>query len=141
MSKLSDHAKALKALDGKNIDVGWFENARYATGQSVAAVMIANEFGTKTAVARPLIRQSAEQIDQKLPGYIARRTTEILDGRLSADNYLEKMGEALVATVLATLKSGNFEDNKESTIKQKGFNRPLVDTGILGQSVTHRVSK
>ncbi len=140
MSKLAEHAKALKELDGKNIDAGWFENARYPTGQSVAAVMLANEFGTKTAVARPLLRQSAEQIDQKIPGYIARRTTEILSGNLTPDNYLEKMGEAIVATILATLKAGNFEDNKESTIKQKGFNRPLVDTGILGQSTTHRVS-
>lgn len=141
MSKLAEHAKALKALDGKNIDAGWFENALYPGGQkSVAAVMVANEFGTKTAVARPLLRQSAEQIDQKIPGYIARRTTEILSGNLTPDNYLEKMGEAIVATILATLKAGNFEDNKESTIKQKGFNRPLDHTGILGQSVTHRVS-
>lgn len=140
MSKLAEHAKALKALDGKNIDAGWFENARYPGGQSVAAVMVANEFGTKTAVARPLLRQSAEQIDQKIPGYIARRTTEILSGNLTPDNYLEKMGEAIVATILATLKAGNFEDNKESTIKQKGFNRPLVNTSVLGQSVTHRVS-
>ncbi|MNH03095.1 hypothetical protein D3C79_623470 [compost metagenome] len=103
--------------------------------------MIANEFGTKKMVARPLMRQSAEVIDKKLPGYIARRTTEILDGRLSTDNYLEKMGEALVAAVLSTLKEGNFEPNKESTAKRKGFNTPLVETGNLGQSVTHRVSK
>lgn len=140
MSKLKDHMKALKALDGKNVDVGWFENQRYPGGQSVAAVMIANEFGTKTAVARPLMRQSAEKIDAKLPGYVGRRTSEILEGTTSPDKYLEKMGEALVATVLATLKEGKFEPNKESTEKKKGFNTPLVETGNLGQSVTHRVS-
>lgn len=153
-SKLADHAKALGELNQSKVDVGWFANARYPEGQSVAAVMIANEFGTKKIPARPLLRQSAAVIDEKLPGWIGRRTVEVLDGKLGAQEYKEKMGEALVATVMDTLKTGDFEPNSEITIhgtppdkdgnqfiKGKGFDRPLVGiTGLLGQSLTHRNS-
>lgn len=146
---LARHAAVLRQLDGSNVDVGWFENAKYPTGQSIAAVMIVNEFGTTggkdangndrpVIPARPLLRQSAEIIDQKLPGYLERRQAEMLDGKLDVPTYKKKMGEALVATVQETLKKGDFVDNAESTQEAKGFNKPLVHTSLLGSSVTHR---
>jgi hypothetical protein len=131
----------LAELDGANVDVGWFENALYPNGESVAGVMAANEFGNSRlgTPARPLLRQSAEKVETKLPGWVARRTDEMLAGQLSADAMKKRMGETLVATVLETLKEGKFEDNAESTIERKGFNKPLVETSELGQSVTHRI--
>ena len=156
MSKLAEHAKALAGIDGKSVDAGWHENAKYATGESVAAVMIVNEFGKVKPVtpARPLLRQSAEKIDQKLPGWVARRTVEMLDGTLDPETYLKRMGETLVATIQETLKEGKFAPNADITvngtppdkngnqfIKGKGFNKPLVGvTGLLGQSITAKVS-
>ena len=156
MSKLAEHAKALQGIDGKSVDAGWFENAKYVTGESVAAVMIVNEFGKVKPVtpARPLLRQSAEKIDQKLPGWVARRTTEMLEGRLEPEAYLKRMGEVVVATIQETLKEGNFAPNSDITvngskpdkngkkfIKGKGFNKPLVgETGLLGQSIQAKVT-
>lgn len=149
---LAKHAAVMRQLDGTMVDIGWFENARYPTGQSVAAVMIANEFGTtggtdaegnvKAAIpARPLLRQSAAVIDQKLPGYIERRQAEMLDGQVQPPTYLRKMGEALLETVLSTLKKGDFAPNADSTKKAKGFDKPLVDTSLLGQSISYRVNE
>lgn len=143
-SRLAEHAAVLRQLDGTNTDVGWFENARYPDGQSVAAVMIANEFGSAGSAtsapktARPLLRQTAAELDARLPGYIERRTNEILDGTLTVPAYRARLGEVLVATLLETLRRGDFEQNAESTILKKGFDRPLVDTSLLGQSVTYR---
>lgn len=147
--KLDQHAAVLRQLDGSNVDAGWFENAVYPTGQSVAAVMIANEFGTTPnpetghagIPARPLLRQSAEKIDTKLPGYIERRSAEILAGTLDVESYKKKLGEALVATIMETLNEGDFVGNADSTIAQKGFDKPLVRDGILGQTITHRETK
>ena len=143
--KLQQHAALLRRLDGRNTDLGWFENARYKTGQSIAAVMMANEFGsagseTKAPTpARPLLRQTAAVLDAKVPGYIERRKAEILEGTLSVDDYLKKLGEAMVATAMQTLSAGNFAGNAESTIKQKGFDKPLVGvTGLLGQTINYR---
>lgn len=156
MSKLAEHAKALQSIDGKSVDAGWFENAKYTTGESVAAVMIVNEFGKVKPVtpARPLLRQSAEKIDQKLPGWVARRTTEMLEGKLEPEAYLKRMGEVVVATIQETLNEGKFAPNSDVTvngskpdkngkkfIKGKGFNKPLVgETGLLGQSIQAKVS-
>ncbi len=140
-SKLSGHVDALKAISDVDVDVGWFEDARYKTGQSVAAVMIANEFGTARAPARPLLRQSAAIIESKLPAFVARRSLEVLDGSLTADAMVSRVGGALVETVLSTLKAGNFEKNADSTIEAKGFNRPLVHTSELGQTLTFREHK
>lgn len=156
MSKLAEHAKALQGINGKSVDAGWFENAKYVTGESVAAVMITNEFGkAKPATpARPLLRQSAEKIDQKLPAWVGRRTTEMLEGKLDPEVYLKRMGETIVATIQETLKEGDFAPNSDVTvngskpdkdgkkfIEGKGFNKPLVGvTGLLGQSVTAKVT-
>lgn len=138
-SKLQQHASALAGLDKANVDVGWFENAKYPNGESVAGVMAVHEFGNDKVVARPLLRQSAVKVEAKLPGWVARRTQDILDGKMTADEMKNRMGETLVATVSETLKEGKFEPNKESTVKRKGFNTPLVDSGNLGQSITHRI--
>lgn len=144
-SKLEQHAEILRQLDGTNTDLGWFENATYPTGESVAAVMMANEFGSAGSAtkaptpARPLLRQTAAVLDEKVPGYIERRKMEMMEGKLTVPEYRKKLGEAMVAAGLQTLKDGNFEKNAESTIKQKGFDKPLVGvTGILGQSLTYR---
>ena len=36
---------------------------------------------------------------------------------------------------------GSFEPNAESTIKKKGSDKPLIDTGTMRQSVTYVVRK
>lgn len=143
--KLQQHAALLRQLDGRNTDLGWFEDARYITGQSVAAVMMVNEFGSAGSAtkaptpARPLLRQTAAILDAKVPAYIERRKAEILEGKLTPDDYLKKLGEVMVATAMQTLSAGNFAGNAESTIAQKGFDKPLVGaTGLLGQTVTYR---
>ena len=144
-SKLEQHAEILRQLDGTNTDLGWFENAIYPTGESVAAVMMANEFGSAGSAtkaptpARPLLRQTAAVLDEKVPAYIERRKTEMMEGKLTVPEYRKKLGEAMVAAGLETLKKGDFQKNADSTIKQKGFDKPLVGvTGILGQSLTYR---
>jgi len=143
-SKLEQHAEILRQLDGTNTDLGWFENATYPTGESVAAVMMANEVGsvgsaTKAPTpARPLLRQTAAVLDEKVPAYIERRKMEMMEGTLSVEEYRKKLGEAMVATGLEVLKKGDFAPNAESTIRKKGFDRPLVDTSLLGQSLTYR---
>lgn len=144
-SKLEQHAEILRQLDGTNTDLGWFENATYTTGESVAAVMMANEFGSAGSAtkaptpARPLLRQTAAVLDEKVPAYIERRKMEMMEGKLTVPEYRKKLGEAMVAAGLETLKKGDFDKNAESTIKQKGFDKPLVGvTGILGQSLTYR---
>lgn len=143
-SKLEQHAEILRQLDGTNTDLGWFENATYPTGESVAAVMMANEFGSAGSAtkaptpARPLLRQTAAVLDEKVPAYIERRKIEMMEGKLTVPEYRKKLGEAMVAAGLETLKKGDFEKNAASTIKQKGFDKPLVDTSLLGQSLTYR---
>jgi hypothetical protein len=143
-SKLEQHAEILRQLDGTNTDLGWFENATYPTGESVAAVMMSNEFGSAGSAtkaptpARPLLRQTAAVLDEKVPAYIERRKMEMMEGKLTVPEYRKKLGEAMVAAGLETLKKGDFEKNAESTVKQKGFDKPLVDTGLLGQSLTYR---
>lgn len=66
------------------------------------------------------------------------------------------LGDALVETKFSVKKSLNVmgrvmsdqmrdeikrigPENKPSTIRKKGFNRPLIDTGRMFQSVTHEV--
>lgn len=143
-SELEQHAEILRQLDGTNTDLGWFENATYPTGESVAAVMMANEFGSAGSAtkaptpARPLLRQTAAVLDEKVPAYIERRKMEMMEGKLTVPEYRKKLGEAMVAAGLEVLKKGDFEGNADSTIAQKGFDRPLVESGNLGQTLTFR---
>ena len=52
---------------------------------------------------------------------------------------LEILGNKAEGDMKATIGRGHFVPNAPNTIKQKGSSQPLIDTGRMRNSVSHKV--
>lgn len=80
------------------------------------------------------------------PG-VASATPEVLatiqdgmDEGKSMDQILEAVGVVAVGAVKVYMTELKTPPNAASTIRKKGSNNPLIDSGAMRQSVTHQVS-
>lgn len=127
-----------KLLKGESLKVGFFENARYPSGEFVAQVAKWNEIGTIRAPARPFMR-----------GAVAKHGGKWLDklpaiyNKAGFDNTraLGIMGEMIRADIIREITAFSSPANAQSTIKAKGSSHPLIDTGLMRRSVTYRVGE
>lgn len=116
--------KALSELDGINIAVGVF-------GKEAAEIAFFNEFGTRNIPARSFIRSTLAEHKRDIVGNFAMNFQQTHDAKIAAaltSTYVENLIKAKIA-------SGDFTPNAPSTIKKKGRNQPLVDTGRMLNSV------
>lgn len=145
---LSKHLAAIKAMDGKSVSVGWFQENRYPDGKPVASVAAKNEFGGVTNIdgkfvtipARPLLRTTAEQAAEAIKNITEETAIKVISGNLTPEQALMQVGEVVISTASDVLRSNNFVANAKITEEKKGFNKPLVDTGHLGQSIQAKIN-
>lgn len=125
----------------KGYDVGFFENARYLDGTQVSEVAFYNEFGTSNGIPeRPFFRQANASVEKKLIRLVSKEVNESNSFVLkrAAVDRMALVHEGEVKESITNLKE---PPNKPSTIKAKGSANPLIDTGTMRASVTHKVIK
>jgi hypothetical protein len=146
---MNQHKKTIKEIDGRKVEAGWFETARYKAtgekdagkaGQSIAVVARANEFGTGTIPARPFMRLAATNFSRDRVALQAKIIKKMSDGKISADQALGQIGLAMEGNIASAIKDGNWVENAPSTAKAKGFNKPLIETAQMFQSVSSKVT-
>ena len=121
--------------DGEFKNGGRFVKGKNANFQSI------HEVPAHTVVipARPLMRTAAEAAQPVLAEAIPKDAAAVLNGRITASQAIARIGERVVKSISQILHTNNFQRNAPSTIRQKGFDKPLVDSGHAGQSVTYKV--
>lgn len=140
MNPFDNLKKRLAELSKSSARVGWPASARYVTGESVAEVAVSNEFGRGNVPARPFIRAAMRDDSRKIETAVKYAVTDFINGGNVNDVYNE-IGEAAVEAIIMQIKSGGFAPNAPATVKIKGFNKPLIDTGLMFQSLTSMVEK
>lgn len=140
--------KALKELKGKEIQVGFFESAKYPDGTPIAYVAAIQEFGYGPIPPRPFLRPAEMQNKNKWQAGIVAGLKAALDGSVTVQNALEQVGMVAAGDVRKAIRAVTSPPLKESTIKarqsrKKGkkaaSTKPLVDTGQMLQAVTSAV--
>ena len=98
-----------------------------------------NEFGTATIPERPFMRDGLRdgipELKQVNKGLVKR----IIDGRLTKQQALNQLGMKGVQLIQNSITGLKDPANAPSTIERKGSSNPLIDTGEMRQSVTHKV--
>ncbi|HGM5253381.1 TPA: hypothetical protein ACKP06_000403 [Serratia marcescens] len=130
---------------GKSLKVGFLADATYEDGTPVALVAAANEFGkmvmTKAGesyfqLPRPFFRNMISANSAQWPGEFSQLIrSSNYDARLA----LGLMGERIKSQLQDSIRELNSPPLAESTIKRKGFDKPLVDTGHMQNSVDYAV--
>jgi hypothetical protein len=102
----------------------------------------ANFFDRKTGAhtivipERPFFRTAIDTNRAPLKDLIEKVKDDMLLGKITPKQALERIGIFMQGKIRRSLISGNWKPNAKSTIKRKGSSRPLVDTSQLVNSTT-----
>jgi hypothetical protein len=109
-------------------------NGRLTVGETAAL----QEFGTSTAPARPFV---APVVNDKGPirTLMTNAVVRVLNANESVFDALAKVGERVAGMIQHKVESYVPPPNAESTIRQKGFDHPLLETGQLHDSIGYRI--
>ncbi|MDR3244571.1 MAG: hypothetical protein LBT79_07455 [Elusimicrobiota bacterium] len=146
-------SNALKAIGSiHKAQVGILNNGKKSGKREFAKnveIGIIHEFGslTKNIPARSFLRMPIEtHFVKELKGNKkfdrAKVETAFLKGNTS--QIAKDLGIAAERVILQAFDTegwGQWEENAEATIKAKGSDKPLIDTGALRRSITSRVKK
>lgn len=140
--------KLLKAYDNQDVlAVGYpaseTGSLRYPDGTSVILVAAVNNFGSagRGIPARPFMVEGAEPAIEATQPIAAALIPLLNQGKVTPAEILKQMGPFAEAAFKKKLTDGPWEPNAPSTVAAKGSSRPLIDTGLLRNSLTHVVRK
>ena len=106
----------------------------------MAQIAMFNELGTSTAPSRPFLRKSVDENEDKINVTCGKELEKLKSGA-TAETILKRVGALGVRLVQEKIGSGSFEPNAPSTIRRKGSDKPLIDTGRMRQSVKYVIKK
>lgn len=135
-AKLQELAERLG--DGKLLRVGFLEGATYPEGESVPMVAAANEFGDPghNRPPRPFFRN---MIAQKSPEWGEDIGKIALAVDYDASRLFPLMGERIKGQLQESIREFTEPALAQSTIDRKGFNKPLIETSHMLNSVDYEV--
>ena len=153
-SKLEAALKRIgKSLtNAASVDIGFMEGATYPDGTSVALVAAINEFGRTVTVKhpteevggtyfqapRPFFRNAIAKYSPGWPNNIA---VALKANDYDAAKALDLVGADIASQVQTSIGDLVSPPLAPSTIEKKGFDKPLIEHGIMQNAVTHIVRK
>lgn len=116
-------------------------DAQEDDGTDICDVAMWNELGTSNAPSRPFMRDSVDDNIDKINAFLKVQLKKLVTGGTDAESVLKAIGVFQKGLVQKQIIDGDFEPNAPSTIKRKGSDKPLVDTGRMRQSVNFVVKE
>ena len=91
--------------------------------------------------SRPFMRDSVDKHADQINAFIVAQKKLFAQGKITAEQMLNAIGVFQKGLVQNEIVDGEFVPNAPSTIKRKGSDRPLIDTGKMRQSVNYVIKK
>jgi hypothetical protein len=143
--------KSLATLADGSVAVGFFPEDKYPDGKSVAEVASIHEYGavinrtgSKAGAyqiripCRSFMRTTIHEKEQSWVDYCAKILREGMD----VEQAMNLMGALIGGDVQLKIRAiAGAGGNAPSTIKKKGFDTPLIDTGNMWRSVSFKTEK
>jgi hypothetical protein len=139
-----------KITSGGVLRVGFLENAKYpakppskrskannAQPLNVATVAFWNEFGTSRSPSRPFFRNT---IKRESPMWGEKLGKAVIATGYNGEAALRLLGQSVRDDIESEIAQWPA-DNAKSTEAAKGFNKGLVDTGVMQRAVDYEVVK
>lgn len=90
---------------------------------------------------RPFMQQTRTMNEKKVADLSKKYLSAISTGKMSAMDAIKKLGASYESAMKKIFISGTFAPNAPSTARRKKSSRPLIDTGLLRQSIKYKVAK
>ena len=129
----------LNALNNKDVEVGFLDN-----NKNIATIAMFNEFGHRArdgskVPERSFIRSTLKKKSTTYRNETIKRIQLLIKGSLSQDSFLNSQGEFWQKQFKYAIYEFSNPRNKPSTIRQKGFDNPLIHTGLMLAMVKFKV--
>lgn len=148
--ELVDIDNLIDKITSKKLEVGFFEHSAYEDGTPVAGVASVQEFGSvaNNIPPRPFFNPTLEDNEKKYAKIMAKNFENILEGKTNTSQALGQIGEfvkgdiqeSIRAVTSPTLSKRTIAARAKKNSKGKASAKPLVDTGLMIQSVDYEVS-
>lgn len=87
------------------------------------------------------MRDSVDNHAEQINAFLKNQMALLAKGQTTAEQMMKSIGVFQKGLVQAEIVDGDFEPNAPSTIKKKGSDKPLIDTGKMRQSVNFVIVK
>lgn len=139
-NKFADVLAALEAklTSASKVRVGFLEGATYPDGKPVAMIAAIQDFGAPGAgiPPRPFFRNMIAAKKGEWPKAIADLLKQ---NGYDAAKTLEQTGAAIGGQLRQSIIDTNDPPLAPSTIRRKGFSKPLIDTAVMINAIDHEV--
>lgn len=119
----------------KSLYAGIFASAKYDDGTQVAQVAFWQEYGSLKIPMRPFIRNAVAKNKVKWVRFFQKQ----LQSHLNFDLALNRTGEIMRGDIIRSIVATTTPPNKPSTIRAKKSSHPLIDIGLLKNSISYEV--
>lgn len=129
-----------KLGEGTLLRVGFLENATYPDGEHVATIAASNEFGNpgNNQPPRPFFRNMVAANSPAWPLEIGKVVRAVdFDGKKT----LQLMGERIKDQLQGSIRELVEPPLSPYTIQKKGFDKPLIETSHMLNSVDYDVKE
>jgi hypothetical protein len=129
---------ASEVADGATLRAGFLQGATYPNGTPVATVAAVHNWGApaRGIPPRPFFT-NVVKAGQKTWGPILANLLKA--NQMNARKALQLMGEGIKGQIQTEIGSGKFVPLKPATVRRKGFDQTLIDTGHMQNSVDFEV--
>lgn len=145
--KLKIDFKGLKKLEtlinrlDHSAEIGFFGGKAHPKNEgknTIAEVAMINELGIGVP-SRPFMRTTL--IDNNNYLHLLRsKAAAIVTGKVKAKRALNELGAKVETDIKEMIANNEFQENSRTTIRKKGFDDPLTETGTMERDVDHRVT-
>lgn len=131
----------IERLNGTEIVAGMLSDSGNArNGASYVNVATWNEFGTGRIPSRPFLRIAFDDNHKAWESLAENLLDQVLDRCMSARQLGRTMGERMQKDIRDVIgDKSRLAPNAPSTIRRKGHDKPLIDTGTMKERVNYRV--
>lgn len=132
--------KLLKELGQLEVRIGIQQGEASEEGVDLVDIAMFNELGTVHIPSRPFLRDSVDANADQINSFLQSMKKDLLRGG-SAEDVLKKIGVFQKGLIQEQIVKGDFAPNSEATIRRKGSDTPLVDTGRMRQSINYVIQQ
>lgn len=140
MDKVMDALdKAASSFENLQLKVGFLEGATYQDGTPVPMVAATNEFGNpaNNQPPRPFFRNAISGHEMEWQ----EATAKLIENGDETRDVLSLLGEIIVDDIKESIRSLDSPPLSPVTIAKKGFDKPLIDTSNMLNSVSYEVGE
>lgn len=140
MDKVMDALdKVASSFENLQLKAGFLEGATYPDGTQVPMVAATNEFGNpaNNQPPRPYFRNAIAEHESEWQEAMAN----LIESGGDTRDVLSIIGEIIVDDIKGSIRQLEAPPLSPVTIARKGFDKPLIDTSNMLNSVSYEVSE